>query len=125
MDGENGGEQPQDEANHDVPPAEASICAASEGEKSAESHHEPGNGSEPRGNVRKITWLEYVLACTNIALVLVGVWALTVYRDQLNVVQGTLDQMKNTAAQADRLITESAKQSKASGDSAKAAQSAG
>jgi hypothetical protein len=75
--------------------------------------------------VRKITWLEYVLACTNIALVLVGVWALTVYRDQLNVVQGTLDQMKNTAAQADRLITESAKQSKASGDSAKAAQSAG
>jgi hypothetical protein len=92
MENEASSQQPEAQTSDDILPLE-SIRTEPKGEKTTHSEDESNNSADPPDNVRKITWLEYVLAATNIALVFVGIWALTVYKGQLNVMQGQVDQM--------------------------------
>jgi|ERR1035438_993017 hypothetical protein len=100
MDDQKERDQPQDTANNNVLPPEPIAPAAPEREKPTYSRNKSPGGTNPADNVRKITWLEYVLAATNIGLVAVGIWALTVYSGQLKVMQGTLEQMRSSGSVA-------------------------
>jgi hypothetical protein len=95
MDHQESGDQPADDTNKNVPPPET-IGAVPERHKTPQPSEKSNGSANPSESTRKITWLEYVLAGTNVVLVLVGIWALSVYRGQLNVMQHTLDEMKHS-----------------------------
>src|SRR5580692_5628118 len=67
VDSESSTDQPKDKSDHNVLPTKPDASASAKGEKSEQSSDEPNKDIEPPESVKTITWLEYVLAGTNIA----------------------------------------------------------
>ena len=92
MDTEISGEQAPERTDQSAFPAETRAPAASEGHKPC---YECTRRAKTPEAARKITWLEYVLAGTNIGLVIVGIFAAIIYNGQLGVMQGTLNRARS------------------------------
>jgi len=87
-------EKPEAQSGSEVP---LTVATPSKHDVSADPNERDGHQSTAKELAREFRWIEFFQLSINGALAIIGIFALCIYSGQLKVMQGQLDEMKNSS----------------------------